>query len=147
MKKKAEANTNCKECDGPLSVVLGSEFCSDECELKYLRQQTRRREESLKSAQEQMAPLECLGRVDWDICAQEWYLKDSYDAKRRACVLRKLGFHCGAKSIGEIPVIGKNGPKMTRVTVLTIWGEGFVRPLPPWPPKIVQGLCRPKPKA
>ena len=135
---KVEAKDGCKVCEKEVSAGR-TVYCSDDCELLDLRRKSQLREQKFQEAQESQEPLKCLGRVQWSTCAQEWYLKDSYDAKRRACELRKMGFIVEAKSIGEIPIRRKGLAKLARVTILTAWSED-ASVLPPPPPRLVDGF-------
>jgi hypothetical protein len=78
--------------------------------------------------------------VRWKTCVQEWYLKDSYDAKRRCKQLRKAGWKCVASSIGEIPIEVEGKPTLAKVTILTAWKHPNDRRSYPPPSEFVDGL-------
>ncbi|MCK5643239.1 MAG: hypothetical protein KAJ19_20690 [Gammaproteobacteria bacterium] len=124
-------NRVCKNCDVELDE--GGDYCSSDCELQSLRKQVAKHGRK-------KGPIQCLGRVDWATCYQEWYLKDSYDAKRRANQLRKLGYGCSAQSIGEMPVDTGDGVPMVKVTILTIWRTHEGHALPPPPESFIDGI-------
>lgn len=114
--------------------------CSESCELEYLRKQVKEKDKRLQQLSRKKGPVKCLGRVEWLRCTQEWYFKDSYDAKRRANELRKLGYGCSAQSIGEIPVDNGEDVPMVGITLLTIWETHCDLPKPPLPEKFIDGL-------
>lgn len=131
----------CKNCDRVLGAIRHGEFCNTDCELQYLRQQVREKDERLQRLARKKGPIQCLGRVHWRTCVQEWYLKDSYDAKRRANQLRKLGYFVQATSIGRMPIETEDDIETTRVTILTAWREEDPNgPLPPPPAQFIDGL-------
>jgi hypothetical protein len=67
--------------------------------------------------------LHCLAQVKWTTCVQEWYPRDTYDAKRRAHQLRGFGYQCEAKHVGKMPVVTRTGRKLIEVTLLTAWSD------------------------
>lgn len=127
----------CIHC-GNKAARSGSEYCSSACEIEALKAGIAARDERLARLTREREP-ECLGQVRWALCVQEWYTRDSYDAKRRANELRKAGFTVEAKHFGEMPVVNGNGErKMIHVTILTAWSDDGELNVPT--PKSVGGL-------
>jgi hypothetical protein len=127
--RQENKNVSCRVYN---TLVKGNRKGSSECELKHLRGAL------IKS--KGLVELDCLARVDWAHCIQEWYLKDSYDAKRRAHQLRALGFLCEAKNVGAIPLKFESGIELVKVTILTAWREDGLREQPPVPLRYMDGL-------
>lgn len=142
-KKKKTKKGRCKRCNRSCN----GKFCSQDCEIKFLRSKLSDADRKLaRRKEEKQRPIQCLGRVEWKWCCQEWYLKDSYDAKRRACELRHQGFECSAKSVGEMPLDDGHGwIRIVKVTVLTAHCQTDAKGdtwYPPEPAELVAGLGR-----
>lgn len=118
----------------------GSDYCKDECELEYLRQEVRDKDQRLQRLSRKKGPPKCLGRVNWATCLQEWYLKDSYDAKRRANQLRKLGYNVTAATVGLMPLDLQPEQRYAKITILTAWKNLEERGDPPPAPEFIDGL-------
>lgn len=116
--------------------------CSNVCELKWLREQVKAKDERIERLSRKKGPVKCLGRVHWATCVQEWYLKETFDAKRRASELRKLGYEVRATAIGEMPVETADDIEMVKVTILTAW-HPEQGPLAPAPGLFVDGIRPP----
>lgn len=145
-RKKQTAKANrCKFCNRSCS----GKYCSENCEISHLRSRLSAADKKIaRHEEEKQRGTQCLARVEWEWCCQEWYLKNTYDAKRRACELRHKGFECSAKSVGEMPLDdGKGGVTIAKVTVMTARylendrGEILI---PPEPAEIIRGLCEEK---
>jgi hypothetical protein len=109
-----------------------AEYCSTKCEIAGLKNEVSAKEREVTKVLGRKGG-RCIGRVDWSHCAQEWFLKDTYDAKRRAHALRLLGYTCEAKHVGRMPTKTKTGKTQLRqVTILTIWSDTGAQ-LPPTP--------------
>jgi endogenous inhibitor of DNA gyrase (YacG/DUF329 family) len=116
----SELTTPCPVC-GAL-MVERAEYCSTKCEIKALKAQVSEKEKIVKVISRKGG--RCIGRVEWSDCIQEWYLKDSYDAKRRAHALRLFGYTCEAHHCGRMPFKTKTGKiQLRHVTILTAWSE------------------------
>lgn len=141
--KAVEINESiCVNCGAEVPPErTGSDYCKDECELEYLRQEVLEKGQRLQRLSRKKGSIRCLGSVVWRSCFQEWYLKDTYDAKRRANQLRKEGYQVAAATIGEMPVyIGINEElERAKVTVLTAWREDDDGTVPP-DPEFIDGL-------
>jgi hypothetical protein len=139
--KAVEINESvCMNCGAEVPPErTGSDYCKDECELEYLRQEVLEKEQRLQRLSRKKGPPKCLGRVGWLTCFQEWYLKDSYDAKRRANQLRKEGYQVAAATIGEMPVRRDGQVELVKVTILTAWREQSDGTYPP-APEFIDGL-------
>lgn len=118
--RRIEKMATCSHCKKN-ATRKGSEYCSPGCEIAALKEQLAERDEKLALSRRDRSA-QCLGQVKWSECIQEWYVRDSYDAKRRANELRKLGFTVAAKHLGEMPISTPKGSRLTHVTVLTAWG-------------------------
>ena len=130
----------CVNCGQPVPPERGeSDYCKDECELEYLRQEVREQDERLQRLSRKKGPPKCMGRISWLTCFQEWYLKDSYDAKRRANQLRKEGYQVVAATIGEMPVRRNGQVELVKTTILTAWRE-TIDGLAPSDPEFIDGL-------
>lgn len=140
-KKRATKTNRCKFCNRSCD----GKYCSESCEISHLRSRLSTADKKIARHEEKrQRGAQCLARVEWEWCCQEWYLKDTYDAKRRACELRHKGFECSAKSVGEMPLDdGKGGITIAKVTVVTIHyrenekGEILI---PPKPTELIGGL-------
>lgn len=146
-KKRVELDgeTTCPECGHLVPASrAGSECCSDECELKHLRKEVRDKDLRIEQLRRKKGPIQCLGQVKWATCLQEFYLQETYDAKRRANQLRKLGWICTATSIGEVPVMDSGKIKLiAKVTILMAWpGDASIKDSVPPPGKFIDGLRR-----
>jgi hypothetical protein len=128
----------CVVCEG-FNRRTGSDYCSERCELEALRAAVAEKDEKLARLSRKKGDIKSLVQVKWDTCIQEWYPRDTYDAKRRAHQLRGLGYTCIAKHIGQMPVdYGGRGMKLVHVTLLTAWHEKKA-PAPPVT-EIIEGL-------
>jgi len=141
MARKAKPKVaNCQFCGKPLPSNAANGCCNKDCKINLLKSELTEAHTKLSSGK---GPIKCLARINWARCAQEWYLKDSYDAKRRCCTLRHQGFTCSAQTVGAMPIVVDGETRMLNVTVLTAFftrdekGELLT---PPDPPQIVDGL-------
>lgn len=111
----------CARCGA--NIEAGGEdksvYCSSECEIEALREQLDRVSERQARGRAKKTKLNCLALVTWSTCRQEWYPRDSYDAKRRAHELRGQGYTVSAKHIGQMPVRHGKSTRMVEVTLLT----------------------------
>jgi len=140
-KKSGKQGGKCAVCGK--KTTTGQAYCSKDCELDFLKSELQKRDERLSRLTNPNKPVKCYGRIDWKLCVQEWYTKSSYDAKRRAYKLRKLGFVCDAKSIGDMPVQnGESGAESVKMTVLTCHLKKGAKGLeaPPKPEIVEEGL-------
>lgn len=110
----------CGVC-GTATVRPGHSTCSEKCEIVELRDKLQVKSERLARGRERRPALHCLAQVVWSTCLQEWYPRDSYDAKRRAHELRGAGYICIAKHVGQMPIRYGNGMRLIQVTLLTAW--------------------------
>lgn len=138
---REKKENRCKRCN----LACDGDFCSKDCEVKYLRSKlTTANKRVARKRRAESRTVQCLGRVEWERCCQEWYLKETFDVKRRACDLRHKGFEVSVQTIGEMPLEdGNGGARLEKVTILTAHyrenekGELLV---PPEPATIIEGL-------
>lgn len=145
MKKATDKNpTRCKRCGRKPGKDPVDGYCSKDCRITDLEGKLEESNSRLDGVKRRgPEDIECLARIDWEWCSQEWYLKETFDAKRRCCQLRHLGFKCSAKSVGAMPIETVAGVKMRKVTILTaifFENESGDIAVPPDPPKIIDGL-------
>lgn len=142
--KKEIPKATCPVCGNEMPD--GASFCSNKCEIEHLKKQVADRDEKLAQATRKKGPPQCLGRVNWSSCCQEWYTKVSFDAKRRTLELRKSGFECNAQSVGEMLVVnGEGETNKTKVTVVTCYyriDKGKV--VTPPDPEMIEGISHDK---
>lgn len=119
MKKKAKTLPQCKTCNE--YHARQSDYCSDKCENEALRAALAEERERVARLSRKKGEIKVLAQVKWNTCVQEWYPRDTYDAKRRAHQLRALGYTVNAKHLGEMPISNGSGIKMVHVTLLTAW--------------------------
>lgn len=139
-----EKRTNCVICDKSLSKGQ-TEVCSDACEIVLLKGELAKKDEKLERVASKDKPAKCYGRIVWAACVQEWYKRRTFDAKRRAVFLKKQGYECSAKTIGEVPIVTESGiVEQVGMTLLTCRfkeanGQMFV---PPEPAEFAGGLAK-----
>lgn len=141
-KKPDEQQGLCKVCNNPLANGQ-VDTCSDACEIAFLKSKLAEKDEKLDRLTRKNKPERCYGRVVWSTCVQEWYSQRSFDAKRRAQALRKLGFNCDVKGLGPMPILNGAGEELVKMTVLTCHlkvNEEGEPEAPPEPEQIVKGL-------
>lgn len=111
-----EENIVCLVCGKPIPEDRSGQCCSDSCEVLYLRERVQKLEKP--------KGIQCIGVIKLKTCIQELYLTETYDAKRRACQLRKLGYEVIAKCNGDLPVAVSDGQVTLKpVTVLFAWSS------------------------
>lgn len=141
-KTKSKDEAKCAWCGA--DALENSSYCSPDCEIHDLKSQMAERDEKIARFNRRSEPVKCYGRIDWATCTQEWYSKPSFDAKRRTSELRKLGFECTAKSVGEMPIVNGDGSatpvKMTVVTCFPRSDEKGKEFRPP-EPEMIDGLA------
>lgn len=117
-KNKPRSGRTCKFCGKPTDKKGG--FCSSDCEIAFLRRELTKKDERKNSEPR------CYGRIEWGTCVQELYSTSSFDAKKRASDLRKLGFICEATRIKEAPIFSTkhNGIVNEQMTILTCFNGG-----------------------
>jgi len=135
----------CPVCGRVVPASRGDDkyCCGDAHELEYLRERVKEQDERIARMSRKKGPIQCLGQVRWSTCVQEWYLKDSYDAKRRAVELRKLGYVVAASTIGRMPFAceGDGGTAAwVKVTILTAVKDDGSGEAPPPPGVFVDGI-------
>lgn len=128
--------SKCMYCKNK-QAAKGSKYCSPTCEIADLKNAIAERDDKLARLTHEREP-ECLAQVRWSGCIQEWYTRDSYDAKRRANELRKQNFEVEAKHIGQMRVLVGANYELIHVTILTAWSTDDMQEISC--PKIVSGL-------
>jgi hypothetical protein len=141
--KEKEEIKLCKQCKEEVPRGRGSDFCSSECEIAYLKGLVLNQNERLDSFARKSHPPVCISRAEFARSVQELYTSKSYGAKRRAVQLRKLGFECAAIGAGKL--VDSEGSEL-RVAALNIVkreqdGEYVSPPRPEsFDPKLLQLL-------
>lgn len=135
-----ETLNKCKYCG--LEISHG-EYCSSYCEISDLKDLLAEKEKRILTMRGKRGEKECLGRVEWGTCCQEVYTKRSYDARRRAGELRKMGFKCRVILGGDMPILVDGKIKYEKVSIVTcdfrLEPDGTYTP-PPKPDKIIDGV-------